>query len=45
VLGQQEIYFQPGEALEQFEARVHQAEHTLLVNTLKNVLEETRRRA
>jgi len=45
VLSQQEIYFQPGEALEQFEARVHEAEHKLLVNTLKNVLEETRRRA
>ena len=45
VLGQQEIYFQPDEALEQFEARVHEAEHKLLVNTLKNVLEETRRRA
>lgn len=39
VLGQQEIGFQPGESLEQFEARVHEVEHRLLVNTLKTVLE------
>ena len=43
VLGQQEIYFQPGESLEQFETRVHEVEHELLVNTLKNILEEIKR--
>ena len=43
VLNQQEIYFQPQESLEQFEARVHEVEHKLLVNTLKNILEETKR--
>lgn len=43
VLAQQEIYFQPGESLEQFEARVHEVEHKLLVSTLKNVLEEIKR--
>lgn len=40
VLAQQEIYFQPDESLEQFEAHVHEVEHELLVSTLKNVLEE-----
>jgi phosphoribosylglycinamide formyltransferase 1 len=45
VLGQQEVYFQPDESLQQFEARVHEAEHKLLVNTLKSVLEETKRSA
>ena len=39
VLGQQEIGFQSGESLEQFEARVHEVEHRLLVNTLKTILE------
>ena len=43
VLGKQEIYFQPGESLDQFEARVHEVEHKLLVTTLKNLLEETER--
>ena len=43
VLGQQEIYFQPDESLQQFEARVHEVEHKLLVSTLKNVLEEIER--
>jgi formyltetrahydrofolate-dependent phosphoribosylglycinamide formyltransferase len=43
VLSQQEIYFQPEESLEQFEARVHDIEHKLLVNTLKNILEEIKR--
>ena len=43
VLGQQEIYFRADESLERFEARVHDVEHKLLVNTLKNVLEETKR--
>lgn len=41
VLGQQIINFLPGESLERFEARVHEVEHKLLVNTLKNFLEET----
>jgi folate-dependent phosphoribosylglycinamide formyltransferase PurN len=45
VLGQQEIYFQPGESLEQFEARVHEVEHKLLVDTLKNLLEQIKRSA
>ncbi len=39
VLGQQVIAFEPGETLEQFEARVHEVEHKLLVNTLKKILE------
>lgn len=39
VLGQQEIHFQPGESLEEFEERVHEVEHKLLVNTLKSILE------
>jgi len=43
VLGQQEIHFQPEESLEQFEARVHEVEHELLVNTLRNILEEIKR--
>jgi phosphoribosylglycinamide formyltransferase 1 len=43
VLGQQEIYFQPDESLQQFKARVHEVEHKLLVSTLKNVLEEIER--
>ena len=43
VLGQQEVYFQPDESIEQFEARVHEVEHKLLVNTLKHLLEETER--
>jgi len=40
VLAQQEIFFEPTETLEQFEARVHEVEHNLLVNTLKNILVE-----
>lgn len=43
VLAQQEIYFEPTESLEQFEARVHDIEHKLLVNTLKNILVEIKR--
>lgn len=39
LLSQQEIHFQPDESLEQFEARVHEVEHKLLVNTLKKLLE------
>jgi len=44
VLGQQEIHFLPGETLEQFASRVHAVEHTLLVNTLKSILGQTKRR-
>ena len=43
MLGQQEIHFQPDEPLEQFELRVHEVEHKLLVNTLKNILIESKR--
>jgi formyltetrahydrofolate-dependent phosphoribosylglycinamide formyltransferase len=43
VLGQQEIYFQPGESLRQFEARLHEVEHALLVSTLKTTLEASKR--
>jgi formyltetrahydrofolate-dependent phosphoribosylglycinamide formyltransferase len=45
VLGQEEIYFTPGESLEQFEARVHDVEHRLLVDTLKDILQDNERRA
>ena len=45
VLGRSEIDFQPGESLERFEARVHEAEHKLLVSTLKTILEENKRSA
>ena len=45
VLGVQKIHFLPDESLEQFEARVHDVEHKLLVNTLKTVLEERERSA
>ncbi len=45
VLSQHEIHFQPDESLEQFEARVHEVEHELLVNTLKNIVEEIKRSA
>jgi formyltetrahydrofolate-dependent phosphoribosylglycinamide formyltransferase len=37
-LATQEIFFQPGESLEQFEAHVHEVEHKLLVETLKKVV-------
>lgn len=40
VLGQQKIDFQPNESLEKFESRVHEVEHKLLVDTLKNIVEE-----
>ena len=43
VLGQQEVHFHPDKSLEQFEARVHEVEHKLLVNTLKSILEEAKR--
>ena len=39
VLGQQVIAFESGESLEQFEARVHEVEHKLLVSTLRKILE------
>lgn len=38
VLATQEIPFQAGESLEQFEERVHGVEHTLLVETLKKIV-------
>lgn len=38
VLAAEPILFQPGESLEQFEARVHALEHRLLVQTLKTIL-------
>ncbi len=40
VLATQEIPFQPGEPLEQFESRVHAVEHILLVETIKKVVSE-----
>jgi phosphoribosylglycinamide formyltransferase-1 len=39
VLATQEIRFQPGEALEEFEARVHEVEHEILISTLKTSIE------
>jgi phosphoribosylglycinamide formyltransferase-1 len=45
VLGLQEICFTPGERLERFEARVHEVEHRLLVDTLKDILQHNQRRA
>ena len=45
VLGLQEICFTPGEPLERFEARVHEVEHKLLVDTLKNILQQNKRSA
>lgn len=38
VLAAQEIHFEPGESLEDFEARIHEVEHQILVETLKKVL-------
>lgn len=38
VLASEEIFFQPGETLAEFEARVHALEHRLLVATLRQVL-------
>jgi phosphoribosylglycinamide formyltransferase-1 len=40
VLASQEIFFQDGESLEQFEERMHIEEHHLLVNTLRILLEK-----
>ncbi|GAP12949.1 phosphoribosylglycinamide formyltransferase, formyltetrahydrofolate-dependent [Longilinea arvoryzae] len=38
VLGQERIDFQPGEPLESFEARVHELEHRLYVDTLRRLV-------
>lgn len=38
VLGKQDVFFESNESLEQFEARLHEVEHKLLVNTLKSIL-------
>jgi phosphoribosylglycinamide formyltransferase-1 len=38
VLGKEEIFFQPGEPPEQFENRVHEVEHRLLVDTMKKLI-------
>jgi formyltetrahydrofolate-dependent phosphoribosylglycinamide formyltransferase len=43
VLGLQEIHFMPDESLERFEARVHEVEHKLLIETLKKILDENER--
>jgi phosphoribosylglycinamide formyltransferase-1 len=43
VLAQRKIDFLPYESFEQFEARVHEVEHELLVNTLQSILEEIKR--
>ncbi|GAB4485616.1 MAG: phosphoribosylglycinamide formyltransferase [Anaerolineales bacterium] len=40
LLASREIPFQPGETLEEFEARVHAVEHRLLVETLARVVSE-----
>ena len=45
VLGLQEICFTPGEPLERFESRVHDVEHKLLVDTLKDILQQNKRSA
>jgi phosphoribosylglycinamide formyltransferase-1 len=45
VLGLQEICFTPGEPLERFEARVHEVEHKLLVDMLKDILQQNKRSA
>jgi phosphoribosylglycinamide formyltransferase 1 len=39
MLASQEIFFQEGESLDQFEARVHAVEHNLLVATIKSQIE------
>jgi phosphoribosylglycinamide formyltransferase-1 len=40
VLGVEEISFVPGESIGEFEARVHAAEHRLLVHTLRKIILE-----
>lgn len=42
VLGVEEIFFEPGETLEAFEARLHAVEHRLLVATLGNLFKTKR---
>ena len=39
VLASREIFFQPGETLEQFQSRVHAVEHRLLVETLNRLVQ------
>lgn len=41
-LATEQIAFQPGESLEDFEQRVHEVEHKLLVETIKNVVIQSR---
>lgn len=38
VIAQRDIFFTPGETLEQFEVRVHQVEHDLLVRALQSLI-------
>ena len=40
VLATQEIFFQPEEILEEFAMRVHEAEHELLIDTIKQVVQK-----
>lgn len=44
VLASQELFFQEGESLEQFEARVHAVEHNLLVSAIKSEIENMNRK-
>jgi formyltetrahydrofolate-dependent phosphoribosylglycinamide formyltransferase len=37
-IGQAEVPFQPGDTLESFEARLHEAEHRLLVRSLQSLI-------
>jgi phosphoribosylglycinamide formyltransferase-1 len=41
VLATQEVFFEEGEPLEDFEERVHAVEHTLLVQTLINIIRKS----
>jgi formyltetrahydrofolate-dependent phosphoribosylglycinamide formyltransferase len=45
VLATREILFQPGELLHAFEERVHIVEHQLLVETIKNLLNQSTRKS
>jgi len=40
VLGLEEIPFVPGESIDEFEARVHEVEHRLLVGTLRKLIRD-----
>ncbi|MBN1305328.1 MAG: phosphoribosylglycinamide formyltransferase [Anaerolineales bacterium] len=40
VLAKEEVYFKKGESLTDFEARVHEVEHRLLVNAIKQVIRD-----